>query len=179
MDGRPEGDVLMADMKKSSVALRPMLPSDGPDLAAIFIASIEELTGDDYTPGQQTAWASAADDASAFTARLQAHLTLVAGLAGQSIGFAALKAPDHIEMLYVHPDGVGQGVGTALCEALERLARARGVAAMTVDASDTAQDFFAKRGFVPQLRQTIALGDEWLGRTTMKKALGQTSGHSS
>ena len=31
-------------------------------LAAIFVAAIEELTGDDYSEAQQEAWASAADD---------------------------------------------------------------------------------------------------------------------
>ena len=43
-------------------ALRPYLPQDTPVLADIFRASIEELTEDDYTPPQQEAWASAADD---------------------------------------------------------------------------------------------------------------------
>ena len=43
-------------------ALRPFLPADTPMLAAIFVASIEELTGDDYSEAQQEAWAAAADD---------------------------------------------------------------------------------------------------------------------
>jgi len=41
-------------------ALRPFLIEDTPLLAEIFRASIAELTGDDYTEGQQEAWASAA-----------------------------------------------------------------------------------------------------------------------
>ena len=43
-------------------ALRPFLGEDTPVLAAIFAASIEELTGDDYSEAQQQAWASAAED---------------------------------------------------------------------------------------------------------------------
>ena len=43
-------------------ALRPFLPADVPVLAAIFVAAIEELTGEDYTEAQQQAWAAAADD---------------------------------------------------------------------------------------------------------------------
>ena len=31
-------------------------------LAAIFVAAIQELTGDDYSEAQQEAWAPAADD---------------------------------------------------------------------------------------------------------------------
>ena len=43
-------------------ALRPFLPADVPVLAAIFTASIEELTGDDYNEAQQQAWTAAAED---------------------------------------------------------------------------------------------------------------------
>ena len=48
-------------------ALRPFLAADTPVLAAIFVAAIEELTGDDYSEAQQQAWASAADDEELFT----------------------------------------------------------------------------------------------------------------
>src|SRR5437879_13806625 len=40
-------------------ALRPFLAEDTPVLAAIFAASIEELTGDDYSEAQHQACASA------------------------------------------------------------------------------------------------------------------------
>ena len=43
----------------SGPALRPFLAEDTPVLAAIFIASIEGLTGDDYSEAQQEAWAAA------------------------------------------------------------------------------------------------------------------------
>ena len=46
----------------SAPALRPFLPTDTPVLAAIFAASIEGLTGDDYSEAQQEAWMAAADD---------------------------------------------------------------------------------------------------------------------
>ena len=42
--------------------LRPFLAEDTPMLAAIFVASIQELTGDDYSEAQQEAWAAAAED---------------------------------------------------------------------------------------------------------------------
>ena len=46
--------------------LRPYLPADIPMLAAIFVAAIEELTGDDYSEAQQEAWAATAEDEEAF-----------------------------------------------------------------------------------------------------------------
>ena len=33
------------------------------------------------------------------------------------------------------------------------------------------EDFFKRRGFVPQQRNTVPLGDEWLANTTMEKKL--------
>jgi len=158
-------------MSRSAPALRPYLPEDAPLLAAIFVASITGLTGDDYSEAQQEAWAMAADDEAAFGKRLAGQLTLIATLQGAPVGFASLKGADHIDMLYVHPGAAGQGVGAALCDALEKIAGARGAKALTVDASDTAVDFFRKRGYAAERRNSVTVNDEWLANTTMKKPL--------
>jgi putative acetyltransferase len=152
-------------------ALRPYLPADAPVLAAIFQESIADLTGDDYSEGQASAWAADADDEAAFAARLARNLTLVATIAGAPVGFASLKGSEEIEMLYVHPRSVGKGVATLLLDALERLAGARGAKRLVADVSDTALDFFQRRGFTGQRRNTKPLGDEWLATTTMEKRL--------
>jgi putative acetyltransferase len=154
-----------------TLALRPFLPDDTPMLAEIFRAAIAELTGEDYNAAQQAAWAAAADDEDEFGRRLAGRLTLIATLAGSPVGFAALEDNRKIDMLYVHPAAARQGVATMLCDALEKLATARGTARLTTDASDTARDFFGQRGFEPQQRNTVARGDEWLVNTTMAKQL--------
>ena len=151
--------------------LRPFLAADTPVLAAIFVASVEELTGDDYSEAQQEAWASTADDEEQFGKRLAGALTLIATLRNSPVGFASLKGADQIDMLYVHPGAVGQGVGSMLCEALEKLAGGRGAKSLTVDASDNAQGFFLKRGYVPKQRNTVTVNGEWLANTTMQKTL--------
>ncbi len=151
--------------------LRPFLPADVPMLAAIFVASIQELTGDDYSEAQQEAWMSAGETEE-FGKRLAADLTLIATLDGSPVGFASLRGADHIRMLYVHPAVGRQGIATMLVDALERLAGGRGAAALTVDASDTAQNFFAKRGYTAMQRNSVTMNDEWLANTTMKKTLG-------
>ncbi len=152
-------------------ALRPFLAADTPILAAIFVAAIEELTGEDYSEAQQEAWASAADDEEQFGKRLASELTLIATLQNSPVGFASLKGADHIDMLYVHPSAAGQGVASVLCDALEKLAGARGAKSLTVDASDNAQVFFAKRGYVGKQRNTVTINGEWLANTTMQKTL--------
>ena len=158
-------------MSRSAPALRPYLPDDAPLLAAIFAASITDLTSEDYSEAQQVAWAAAADDEEAFGKKLAGQLTLIATLEGAEVGFASLKGTDHIDMLYVHPNAVGQGVGAVLCDALERIAGARGAKKLTVDASDTAVEFFRKRGYVAQQRNTVTVNGEWLANTTMQKAV--------
>ena len=156
-------------------ALRPFLAEDTPVLAAIFAASIEALTGDDYGEAQQQAWASAADDEQAFGKRLASELTLVATLESSPVGFASLKGTAHIDMLYVHPSAVGQGVASMLCDALEKLASGRGAKSLTVDASDNAAEFFARRGYEARQRNTVSLNGEWLANTTMQKTLGDAT----
>src|ERR1700688_1624979 len=157
-------------------ALRPFLAEDTPVLAAIFAASIEELTGDDYSEAQQQAWAGIADDEEQFGKRLAGELTLVATLQNSPVGFASLKGADHIDMLYVHPGAAGQGVASMLSEALEKLAGGRGAKSLIVDASDNAEGFFLKRGYVGLQRNTVTVNGEWLANTTMQKTLaGATS----
>ncbi len=162
------------------VGLRPFLSEDTPVLAAIFVASIEELAEDDYSDAQREAWASAAEDEGKFGKRLAGQLTLVATVGGSPVGFVSLKGKDHLDLLYVHPGFARQGVATALCDALEKLAGARGTMSVTVEASDTAEPFFVKRGYSGQQRNTVSIGDEWLTNTTMKKSLnGETPGQPS
>ncbi|CAM5769480.1 GCN5 family acetyltransferase [Labrys miyagiensis] len=169
----------MAQQAMPKAGLRPFLPADAPMLAEIFRAGIHELTGDDYSEGQQEAWASAADDEDAWSRRLAGSLTLVATVNGSPVGFIALKGKELVDLLYVHPAVAGQGVAAMLYNALEQLAKARGAAELTVDASDTARDFFQRRGFSAQRRNTVTLGDEWLGNTTMKKTLAAAPGAAS
>ena len=100
-----------------------------------------------------------------------AALTLVVERDGELLGFASLKDNAEVEMLYVHPFAVGEGVATTLLDALERLATARGAKTLTADVSDTAHDFFQSRGYQPVRRNNIPADDVWLASTTMTKAL--------
>ena len=154
-----------------TIALRPYLPADTRVLAEIFRAAIAELTSDDYSETQQEAWASAAEDEAAFGKKLAGELTLIATMEGSPVGFASLAGKDKIDMLYVHPAVAGQGVGSLLADALEKLAGSRGVARLVVDASDSARGFFEKRGYVAQQRNSVSLAGEWLANTTLQKQL--------
>jgi putative acetyltransferase len=152
-------------------SLRPYLPADLPLLAEIRLAAIEDLTGDDYDEAQRRAWADLADDEAALGACLKKGLSLVALVGGASVGFIVLADGGVIDQLYVHPAVARTGVASALCDAIEKLARARHLDSLVVDASDTAKPLFDKRGYVAERRNTIPVEDAWIGNTRMKKKL--------
>jgi putative acetyltransferase len=151
--------------------LRPFLPGDTMALRDLFAQSIDELTADDYDEDQRIAWAASAEDAEAFAQRLGQMLTLIVQIDGEYLGFASLKDNKIIDMLFVHPYYADEGVGTALVGALEKIAAARGAEAISADASETAQGFFAKRGYEAMQRNSVPLDDQWLSNTTMTKRL--------
>ena len=157
-----------------SFSLRPFLPADTMVLRDLFAQSIEELTVDDYDEDQRLAWAASAEDAEAFQARLGAMLTLVVQVDGEYLGFGSLKDNNTIDMLYVHPDFAGEGVGSAIADALEKIAGARGAETVTVDASDTAMPFFEGRGYTAVQRNSVPRDDQWLSNTTMIKPLADS-----
>ncbi|WP_210255217.1 GNAT family N-acetyltransferase [Ancylobacter pratisalsi] len=160
----------MSPAPAPAAALRPALPGDVPVLASILRESIFGLTGEDYDEDQQEAWAAVSDEGT-LAERLADRLTLVATRDGEPVGFVALADNKLVDMLYVHPDVAGEGVATLLCDAIEKLATARGAKTLSVDASDTALSLFKKRGYVAKSRNTVQREGVWLGNTTMEKTL--------
>ena len=161
--------------KAQSYPIRPFMPADTMALRDLYAQSIEELTADEYTEDQRLAWIARAEDAEAFSDRLEAMVTILVQIDGEYLGFASLKDNTVLDMLYVHPYATGRGVGTSLADALERLAAARGAKEISVEASDTAQPFFAHRGYAPGQRNLIPIEDQWLSNTTMTKPLAGKS----
>lgn len=161
----------------SALSFRPYLPKDAEATAELFVASIMELGPEEYSADQCAAWASAAEDVAAFGNRLAGMLTILAEAKGELVGFASLrddpKTKDNkqLDMLYVAPEHAGHGIGKALLDVMELLARQRGAEALTADASEVARAFFVRFGYEMQARNTVMRADEWLVNTTMKKSL--------
>ncbi|MGC2223504.1 MAG: GNAT family N-acetyltransferase [Methylocella sp.] len=152
-------------------SLRPYLASDLPLLSEIRFAAIEELAGEDYDEAQRRAWASAANEDEEFAQSLEKGLTIVALIGGGPVGFIALQDGGLIDQLYVHPAVARTGVASALCDAIEKLAAARGVPTLVTDASDTARPLFEARGYQAVHRNTVEIDGQWLGNTRMTKTL--------
>ena len=132
----PAANIVSRTLKTSNVRrlpAPPLSPGRCHGAARSLRAIIDELTADDYDEDQRLAWVASAEDADEFRARLGGMLTLVVQLDGEYLGFGSLKDNKTIDMLYVHPDFAGEGVGTALADALEKIAGARGAEAVTAD----------------------------------------------
>jgi putative acetyltransferase len=154
-------------------ALRPYLAADLPLLLEIKLSAIEELTGEDYDEAQRRAWADLADDQASLGETLKKGLSLVALIGGAPVGFIVLADGGLIDQLYVHPAVARAGVASALVDAIEKLAAGRKIESLVVDASDTAKLLFDKRGYVAVSRNTMQVGDVWLGNTRMKKNIAK------
>ena len=126
---------------------------------------------DDYDEAQRRAGASAADDDDALARTLENALTLVALIGGGPVGFIALKEGGVIDQLDVHPAVARTGVASALIDAIEKLAAARGTVSLATDASDTAKPLLEKHGYQAVRRNTVEIGGVWLGNTRLTKAL--------
>ena len=126
------------------LVLRPYRSEDCGEMAELFYETVHSVNAADYAPEQLDAWASGEADLSAWDASFRAHHTLVAEMEGQMAGFVDMDGGGYLDRLYVHRDFQGQGIATALCDALEA---ACPCARYTTHASITARPFFLARGY--------------------------------
>jgi len=158
------------------IEIRPATATDAPALLDIFTRSITELALPFYAAPQVAAWAVAlnADRALALITDRTTYVAELKGTAAAArvVGFATFAEPDEFDMLYVDPDLVLCGVGSALAEAVEHHARARGVHELRASVSDCARVAFESFGFRHEQPHTATLGDQSFSVTLMSKSLG-------
>ena len=142
--------------------LRLCTQADLPAVLNLFRTSVHTLCRADYTPAQLSAWAPADTDEAPWARRLQCQTFLLAEEDGDLMGFASLEGD------YVHPRHARRGVGTVLCDALERQCTGQRI---TVHASLTARPFFARRGYRTVEPHEVQRRGETLTNYLMEKEL--------
>jgi putative acetyltransferase len=155
----------------SECHLRLAAPTDADALVAVFAAAIGDQAPPFYTPAQVEAWAAALTPARAL-ALITEHTTTVAEVDGTVVGFATFTEPDEFDMLYVHPDHIGRGIGRRLAVLVEQQAHGRGVHHLRATVSDCARLAFESFGFRHEQPHTVTLGDQTFAVTHMSKSLG-------
>lgn len=124
--------------------IRPYRSEDCADLCRLFYDTVHTVNRRDYSPRELEAWAPAPPDSVAWDPTFLAHRTLVAEEKGEIVGFADMDDTGYLDRLYVHRNHQGEGVATALCDALEQGHRGR---PFVTHASLTARGFFEHRGY--------------------------------
>ena len=146
--------------------IRSYAPSDIQEMAALFYDTVHTVNARDYTPAQLNAWATGEVDLAAWDQSFQEHISLVAEENGVIVGFGDMDETGYLDRLYVHKDYQGQGVATALCNALEAACPAK---IFTTHASLTARPFFKGRGYRVLRRQTVVRRGVALDNFVMEK----------
>ena len=125
--------------------IRPAQAGDAADISRVIIRALRETNAKDYTPDiiarVELSFSSAAverliDQRDVFVAEMDNRVVGTASLDGQAL-----------RTMFVLPDVQGRGIGRLLVQRIERVARERQLAILTVPATVTAESFYARLGF--------------------------------
>lgn len=134
-------------IRESFMKIRRFRATDTSQLIRLFKETVHKVCCVNYTAEQLAVWAPDEIEEVRWTSRYEASFTVVAEADGIIVGFSNLETNGCVDMLYVHADRQGLGIGNLLLKALEQEARARGVRMLTSDVSITARPFFLEMGF--------------------------------
>ena len=151
--------------------LRRYRAEDLPILAHLFGETVRRVNSRDYAPPQVQAWAAGEADLLTRDSWFQRLYTLVAEADGRTVGYGTVDDTGNLDHLFVRRDCQGQGIATALCDALEAHCRELGVDAVTVHASKTALPFFLRRGYRVEREQQVPVRGQVLTNYAMNKTL--------
>jgi N-acetylglutamate synthase-like GNAT family acetyltransferase len=125
--------------------IRPAREQDADAISGVILRALRETNAKDYTAATiERVERSFSPDA---VRQLIAKRTVfVATIDGRVAGTASLDG-SVIRTVFVAPDVQAKGIGTRLMAEIERTARMRDIAALTVPSSVTAEAFYAQLGF--------------------------------
>ncbi|MDJ0639405.1 MAG: GNAT family N-acetyltransferase [Paracoccaceae bacterium] len=144
---------------------------DAEALGMVFHRAVREGARARYGDTQTLAWSPAPPSGKAWAARLGAADTVVAEKDGEALGFMTVDEGGYLDLAFVVPEVMGQGVADTLYAVLESRARARRVARLTTQASLLAEPFFARHGWSVTRRQEVEMRGVVLQNAWMEKPL--------
>jgi putative acetyltransferase len=130
------------------MTIRRATIDDADAICDVHVRSIRGLCAADYTPEQIEAWAGRKKPELYSRAMSEGGETMFVAIddAGRIVGFAAFKEAE-IYGLYVVPEAVGRGAGSALLDAAEAEMRLRGVMLVKFRSTFTAVTFYQRHGY--------------------------------
>lgn len=145
---------------------------DAEGIWRVHMRAIRDIAKSHYTPEEIEAWASPRNPAH-YIESIRNKEFYVAEEDGAVIGFGALDHEENeIEAVYVSPEVVRRGVGSAILQRLEERALDLGLKSLKMDASLNAVPFYRSAGYESQkgMKHRLACGVE-IGCMLMTKEL--------
>jgi putative acetyltransferase len=138
--------------------------------------SIRGLAAGHYPPAVIDAWTVPQTEATlaGFVQNVESEIRLIAEIDGEPVGLGALVvANSELRACYVVPEAARKGVGTAVVDAIERIAREHGVTEIELLASLNAEPFYAALGYESLGRTELPMRGESMAAVKMKKRLAR------
>jgi GNAT superfamily N-acetyltransferase len=134
-------------MVARGLILRPAQEGDRRAMWHLHCRSVESLCRGAYSSHEVRTWVELLRP-DGYLRTEHPRTVLVAERGRDLVGFGQLDTfLGELEALYVAPEEVGHGVGSALLSSLEALAWRRGARKMSLDASLNAETFYQARGY--------------------------------
>lgn len=141
-------------------------------LLALYRRAIASVDDGLYSEAEKQRWMRWADAEEAADRVLRQGITVLASRDGQLRGFGQILPECRINMLYVDPAFSRQGVGFALLQAMQQIARHRRATRLTARASHASRPVFQRAGFIAEGQESIrASTDIHIEGTVMVKDL--------
>ena len=129
------------------ISIRPLSGDDYAAAARIFFCAVHEGTRSAYTYPQRLVWGGQAIDLDHWRARISKVTGFVADHADEPVGFMTIDRSGYVDLAFVMPSAMGQGVGKALLAAVEGWAKENGARQLSTAASLVARPFFLNCGW--------------------------------
>ncbi len=155
----------------NTIQLRRYRTSDCAGILRLFYDTVHTVNRKDYTEEQVEAWAPREQDQEQWNRSFLEHFTVIAVVEGRIAGFGDIDETGYLDRLYVHRDHQRCGIGTAICDTLERAA---GAEKIRTHASVTARPFFEKRGYRLVKEQSVKRRGVTLTNYVMEKIQGRS-----
>lgn len=125
--------------------IRPALDDDAADISTVILRALRETNAKDYTD-EIIARIERSFSPDAVRQLIAQRTVFIASIGSRVVGTASLDR-NVVRTVFVAPEVQGRGIGTRLMTEIERTARERSVASLTVFSSITAEAFYAWLGF--------------------------------
>jgi N-acetylglutamate synthase-like GNAT family acetyltransferase len=125
--------------------IRPAQAGDAAGISRVIIRALRETNAKDYTP-DIIARVELSFSPAAVERLIDQREVFVAEMDNRVVGTASLDG-HALRTMFVLPDVQGRGIGRLLVQRIERVARERQLAILTVPATVTAEAFYARLGF--------------------------------